>query len=149
MTNGTVVTTTFFDGCTTISKTATVTMNNNFFNVVPTTTFDSSTCSPKYKLLLLGDQDISNTDGTIDRAVYFCPTNSILIEKRISTGPDVYTTVPSSSISPDPSTTTNPLGVTFGFISISLYLVSTPNESIRVPDINFPLLNSSVKLNFF
>lgn len=129
LTNGTVVTTTFFDGCTTISKTATVTMNNNFFNVVPTTTFDSSTCSPKYKLLLLGDQDISNTDGTIDRAVYFCPTNSILIEKRISTGPDVYTTVPSSSISPDPSTTTNPLGVTLGLpipSSNAVFYVSEP-----------------------
>ena len=112
--NGTVITTTFFDGCNVISKTSSVVMNDNFLTVSPTTITNTSNCTVTYRLQLLGDQDVGGGNGHVDRAIYFCQQNTITFERRISTSPDVWETVPSTDITPNPSASTNPLGVNIG-----------------------------------
>ena len=78
--NGTVITTTFNGGCSTISKTSTVNMDDTFLTVSPTTETVFSTCSVRYKFQILGDRDVTGGTGFIDRAVYFCATNSLKFE---------------------------------------------------------------------
>ena len=80
----------------------------------PTTITNTSNCTVSYRIQLLGDQDVSGGNGYVDRAVYFCQQNSITFERRISTSPDVWQMVPSNEITPDPSASTNPLGVNIG-----------------------------------
>ena len=107
--NGMTITTSFNWGCSILTRTSTVQMPNNWFNYSGSTIVTSD-CSLKLKLKVFGDQD--NVQGYTDRNVYFCPTNSVKIEKRISTGPDVYQELSGSDISPDPATTSNDLNVT-------------------------------------
>ena len=107
--HGMSITTSFNWGCSILTRTSTVQMPNNWFNYSGSTIVTSD-CSLKLKLKVFGDQD--NVQGYTDRNVYFCPTNSVKIEKRISTGPDIYQELSGSEISPDPANSTNDLNVT-------------------------------------
>jgi gliding motility-associated-like protein len=107
--HGMSITTSFNWGCSILTRTSTVQMPNNWFNYSGSTIVTSD-CSLKLKLKVFGDQD--NVQGFTDRNVYFCPTNSVKIEKRISTGPDIYQELSGSEISPDPANSTNDLNVT-------------------------------------
>ncbi len=107
--HGMTITTSFNWGCSILTRTSTVQMPNNWFNY-SASTIVTSDCSLKLKLKVFGDQD--NVQGYTDRNVYFCQTNSVKIEKRISTSPDVYQELSGSDISPDPALTTNDLNVT-------------------------------------
>jgi len=127
--NGTQITVRFYDGCNVITKTSTVTMNDNFLSVNPTTITNTTNCSITYRLQILGDQDLSGGTCCIDRAVYFCQQNTLTIERRISTSPDVWLDVSGSEVTPNPTATTNPLSVNIGVAIPSAgvnYFVSQP-----------------------
>lgn len=99
LTNGLQITTTFNWGCGTLTRTSNVAMKDDFLNVF-STVIRNPDCSVKYKITVIGDADA--TGG--ERNSYFCENNSVVIEKRISTGPDVWQVVSGSNISPDPAT---------------------------------------------
>jgi hypothetical protein len=113
--NGDVITTTFNGGCNTISKTSTVSMDNNFLTVNTTTETVFSNCSVRYRFQILADRDVSGGSGFTDRAVYFCATNTLKVELRNPDGV-TYTDVTSTMTTSAglPLSTTNPLGVSLG-----------------------------------
>lgn len=99
LTNGLQITTTFNWGCGTLTRTSNVAMKDDFLNVF-STVIRNPDCSVKYKITVIGDADATGAE----RNSYFCENNSVVIEKRISTGPDVWQVVSGSNISPDPAT---------------------------------------------
>ena len=109
LTHGLPITTTFNWGCKILTRTNTVELNNNFLNVFSTNLMNPD-CSFKYKITVIGDSDHTNT-GYTDRNIYFCESNTVVIERRISTSPDVWQVVSGSDISPDPATLTTDLNV--------------------------------------
>ena len=113
------ITTSFNWECGILTRTSPVQMPDNWFNLSPRVIVDND-CSLGLKLRfsIFGDQDYVQ-GPFVDRNVYFCPTNSVEIARRISTGPDVYQVLSGSDISPDPALTTNDLNVS-----------SDPNASI-------------------
>ena len=100
--------TTFNWQCGILTRTSTVQMPDDWFNYSGATIV-APDCSLKLKLTVFGDQD--NVQGYTDRNIYFCPTNSVEIARRISINPDVYQVLSGSDISPDPALTTNDLNV--------------------------------------
>jgi gliding motility-associated-like protein len=111
--DGLQIKTTFNLGCKILTRTNTVDLSNNFLNVFPTVLMNPD-CSFKYKITVIGDSDSANT-GYIDRNVYFCESNTVVVERRISTNPDVWQVVSGSDISPDPANSTNDLNVVGAF----------------------------------
>jgi gliding motility-associated-like protein len=109
LTHGLPITTTFNWGCKILTRTNTVDLNNNFLNVFPTVLMNPD-CSFRYQITVIGDSDNTNT-GFTDRNIYFCESNTVVIERRISTSPDVWQVVSGSNITPDPATLTNDLNV--------------------------------------
>ncbi|WP_353168379.1 hypothetical protein, partial [Flavobacterium sp.] len=109
LSHGMQIKTTFNWGCKILTRTNTVDLNNNFLNVFSTNLMNPD-CSFKYKITVIGDSDNTNT-GYTDRNIYFCESNTVVIERRISTSPDVWQIVSGSDISPDPATLTNDLNV--------------------------------------
>lgn len=105
--NGDVITSTFNDGCTTISRTATVVMKNDFLTLGSTVTMDPQTCQKTFKISLLGDEDVNG-----NRAVYFCQNNTVSFERKDANG--IFQPVPNSEIIPDPSLGNNDIGVLLG-----------------------------------
>jgi gliding motility-associated-like protein len=123
--HGTPISVTFFDGCTTITKSNTVVMRNDFLSVTSSTITNSATCSYSYRILVLGDQDLNGGSCCTDRGVFFCAQTSLTIERRIATSPDVWQVVPSGEISPDPVS----LGVVLGVAipsAASAFIVNQP-----------------------
>ena len=109
LTHGLQIATTFNWGCKILTRTNNVDLNNNFLNVFSTNLMNPD-CSFKYKITVIGDSDNTNT-GYTDRNIYFCESNTVVIERRISTSPDVWQVVSGSNISPDPANLTNDLNV--------------------------------------
>ncbi|MCZ8228129.1 hypothetical protein, partial [Flavobacterium sp.] len=113
--NGDVITTTFNGGCNTISKTSTVSMDNNFLTVNATTETVFANCSVRYRFNILGDRDVSGGTGFTDRATYFCGTNSLKFELRNPDGvtyTDVTSTITNSA--GVPLSGTNPMAASLG-----------------------------------
>lgn len=107
--HGMSITTSFNWGCSTLTRTSLVHMPDNYFNMTPTTVSDAN-CNLQLRLRIFGDQD--HTQGGItDRNIYFCPTNTVKIERRVSISPEIYEEVTSPNISPDPYASTNDLNV--------------------------------------
>ncbi len=107
--HGDSITTSFNWGCSTLTRTSLVHMPNDWFNFTPTTVSDAN-CNLQLRLRIFGDQD--HTQGGItDRNIYFCPTNTVKIERRVSISPEKYEEVTSPNISPDPYASTNDLNV--------------------------------------
>lgn len=113
LTNGTPISTTFQDGCSTLTRLGTVYMKDDFLLLQTVVSTDATTCAKKFQIRVLGDQDISQ-NGYTDRAVYFCQTNTLTFEKQDANG--VFQPVLASDLSPDPTTLTNDLGVTLGVL---------------------------------
>jgi uncharacterized repeat protein (TIGR01451 family)/gliding motility-associated-like protein len=121
--NNTSFTTTFNDGCSILTRTANVPMKNDYLVVQPSTIIDPLTCEKKYRLQVIGDQDISQS-GYVDRAVYFCEQNTVTILKR-----DDNLVFQPVSVDPDPSTLTNDLNVTLGILiptAVRSFFVTSP-----------------------
>ena len=115
LTHGMTISTSFnWGGCESLTKTSTVTMSDTALNVYSNVLLDPATCTNKYKIVVIGDAD--TFQGYRD--VYFCPTNTVVIEKRISTSPDVWQVVSGSDITPDPATLPVGLPVVGAFTSI-------------------------------
>lgn len=104
----------FYDGCTTITKSNNIVMNNDYLVVSPSTLTNTTNCTFSYLLKIFADQDIGGGSCCTDRAVYFCAQNTLTFERKISTSPDVWEMVPSNQISPDPSLSSNPLSAVLG-----------------------------------
>ena len=120
------ITTTFNWECGILTRTSTVQMPNDWFNF-GASTIVAPDCSLKLRLTVIGDQD--NVQNFTDRNIYFCPTNSVEIARRISINPDVYQVLSGSDISPDPALTTNDLNVTTAHPTIpSAFSAWTLNE---------------------
>lgn len=113
LTNGTPISTTFQDGCSTLTRLGTVYMKDDFLLLQTVVSTDATTCAKKFQIRVLGDQDISQ-NGYTDRAVYFCQNNTVTFEKQDANG--VFQPVLASDLSPDPTTLTNDLGVTLGVL---------------------------------
>ena len=101
--------TTFNWQCGILTRTSNVQMPDDWFNYSGATIV-APDCSLKLRLTVIGDQDYVH--NFTDRNIYFCPTNSVEIARRISINPDVYQVLSGSDISPDPALTTNDLNVT-------------------------------------
>jgi gliding motility-associated-like protein len=118
--------TTFNWECGILTRTSTVQMPDDWFNYSGATIV-APDCSLKLKLTVIGDKD--DVQYYTDRNIYFCPTNSVEIARRISINPDVYQVLSGSDISPDPALTTNDLNVTTAHPTIpSAFSSWTVNE---------------------
>ena len=127
--HGTLVTTTFFDGCTTISKTGNIHMDNSYLATGSSTITNNTDCSLSYRIQVFGQRDVNGGPGFTDRASYFCTPNKLLFERRISTNPDVWVMVPGTEITPNPYIISNPVGVLTGVPipgASSSYIVTQP-----------------------
>ncbi|UPZ17891.1 gliding motility-associated C-terminal domain-containing protein [Flavobacterium humidisoli] len=110
--DGLTVTTNFYNGCNTLTRTSTVSMDNSFMNVGVSTVYDPLSCSFKYQLQVLGDRDVTSS-GIIDRDIYFCNKNTLVFERKVSTNPDVWQVLTGSEVTPvGVYPADNPLNVT-------------------------------------
>ncbi|CAN1578545.1 hypothetical protein MCERE19_04362 [Spirosomataceae bacterium] len=109
--DGTVITTTFDGGCNVISQSGTVSMDNSFLTVSPSTETVFANCSVRYKFVIIGDRDVNGST----RAAYFCATNSLKFELRNPDGvtfTDVTSTI--TNAAGVPLSGTNPMGANLG-----------------------------------
>ncbi|MBP6271501.1 MAG: tandem-95 repeat protein, partial [Fluviicola sp.] len=113
LTNNLSVTTRFDWGCGILTRTSNISMPTNYLNAYVTNLPDNANCTTKYRFTIIGDQDYLS-GGYYDRNVYYCAPNSVVFERRISTSPDVFDTVPGNLITPNPYATTSDLNIVTG-----------------------------------
>ena len=133
LTNGLLITTTFNWGCGILTRTSNVAMNDDFLNVF-STVIRNPDCSAKYKITVIGDADASGGE----RNVYFCETNTVVVERKNSSG--LWDVVSGSNITPDPATLTNGLNTVGAQTSVlasqsnAFYVYQTGEYKVTVTD---------------
>ncbi|UPZ17851.1 hypothetical protein [Flavobacterium humidisoli] len=112
--DGTMITTVFNDGCSVITRTSAVSMDDTFLDVGCSPVIDQSECKVKYQIQIIGDRDIT-VDGMTDRDVYFCSQNALIFEVRVSDSPEVWRVLNGSEVVPAAIYPAgNPMNVTNG-----------------------------------
>ena len=94
LSHGMSITTKFKWGCDELITNSTVRMDDNFLNVFSNPIVDNATCAVKYKITMIGDQDGSGGQ----RNIYFCPTNTLTIEKRDPINTSIFTVIHTGSL---------------------------------------------------